>query len=149
MPVTSTAVNACGVNIQLEDEMGLMADVSGSSNEANLDFSNTLGDYKVFGDRATYRLECGEDGSLELTVLFTRTQREAMDILNRWRKLRGRRRCVINVPENEPGAGRYEAYYRWEKINIPLKADEAKPIMVKATLKPDGYIDFQPAPGVA
>ncbi len=147
MPTSTTTVNACGVSILLADEMGQMVDISGSSNEANIDFDNALGEYKAFGDSAMFRLECGTDGSIDFTAFYSRGLREAYDLLKRWRKLRGPRMIQINVPGNTAGADRYQAQVLYEKISLPLKSDEAKPIMVKASLKPNGYIDWYPIPG--
>jgi hypothetical protein len=146
MPATTTAVNACGVSIFLDDEGGTLRDISGSSNEISLKFENKLGDFKVFGDGSTYRIECGLDSSLEITVLYTRTANEGMDILKKWRELRGLRTVQINTPTNTPGADRYMGEYLWETIDLPFKADESKPIMVKAVLKPSGYVDLSTVP---
>lgn len=147
MPATSTAVNGCGWNIMMEDEMDVLADISGSANEFSLDFSNELGEYKVFGDKAMYRLECGTDANLELTILYTQGYREGYDMLKRWKQLRGNRLIQINGPSNAPGNDRYQGRFLYEKMNLGVKADEAKPIMVKVTLKPVGDVVWMPIPG--
>jgi hypothetical protein len=146
MPATTTATNACGVSIFLDDAGGTLRDISGSSNEVNLKFSNSLGEYKVFGDSSTYRIECAQDASLEMTILYTRTNNEGMDILKNWRETRGARTVQINMPTNTPGADRYTGEFFYEDIDIPLKADEAKPVMCKVTLKPNGYVDLSVVP---
>ena len=146
MPTTSTAINACGVTILIENEFGEMIDCSGSANEANLDFDNDLGEYKVFGDRAKYRLECGLDTSLDFTAIYTTALREAADLLKTWRVQRGQRRIRICVPRNVSGADAYEGRYFYEKINLPLKSDEAKPIMSKVSAKPNGEVNYFKVP---
>ncbi len=147
MPATSTAVNGCGWNIMMADEQGVLRDISGSSNEFSLDFSNELGEYKVFGVRAMNRLECGVDASLELTALYSRALFEAANLIKYWKELRGRRLFQISGPSNAPGNDRYTGYFLYEKINISVKADDAKPIPVKMTLKPDGDVVYMPIPG--
>lgn len=146
MPTTSTAINACGASILIENEFGELIDISGSANEVNLDFDNDLGEFKVFGDRAKYRLECGLDTSLDFTALYTTGQREAMDLIKSWRQNRGARRIQVNVPRNVSGADRYEGRFFYEKINIPLKADEAKPVMSKVSAKPNGEVTYTKVP---
>lgn len=146
MPSTSTAINACGVAILIENEFGELIDCSGSANEANMDFDNTLGDFKVFGDRASYRLECGLDAALDFTALYTTAMREAMDLIKNWRVTRGQRRIRICVPRNISGADAYEGRFFFEKINLPLKSDEAKPIMSKVSVKPNGEVNYFKVP---
>jgi hypothetical protein len=137
MPSTDSAINACGAIIRVADEFGDLIDISGSSNEVSLDFDAELGDYKVFGDAAKYRLECGIDASLDLTVVYTTGTREGMSILKRWRKNRGLRVVHVLV-----GADLYKGSFLLEKMSLPLKSDDAKPIMVKASLKPNGNVDI-------
>ena len=146
MPTTSTAINACGVTILMDDGFGNLVDISGSANEANLDFDNDLGEFKVFGDRAKYRLECGLDSSLDFTAIYTTGLREAADLVKSWRVQRGQRRIRICVPRNVSGADAYEGYFFYEKVNIPLKSDEAKPIMSKVNAKPNGEVNYFKVP---
>lgn len=147
MPATTTAVNGCGWNILMADEQGVMRDISGSANEFSLEFSNELGEFKVFGVRALNRLECGTDANLELTALYSRAMYEATDLIKYWKDLRGARLFEINGPSNAPGNDRYQGYFLYEKINISVKADDAKPIPVKMTLKPTGDVPFMKIPG--
>lgn len=140
MPSTNTARNACGVKIELDDEAGTLRDISGSANEVNLSFETELGDYKVFGDRATYRIECAEDASVDLTVLYTTATHEGYDVLRRWREARGLRTLKLTLPTT--GGETYQGEFLLEKFDLPLKSDDAKPIMVKATLKPSGAVDW-------
>jgi hypothetical protein len=140
MPATSTAVNACGVRILIDDEHGQLADVSGSANEFNLEFSKELGEFKVFGSGSYNRIECGEDAQLDITVLFTKATREGFDILKRWQVLKGKRTIRVEVPQ---AGDAWQGEYFLEKFPIGGKADDAKPIMVKATFKPDGEVGYQ------
>lgn len=141
MPATSTAVNACGVRIWIDDEKGQLANVSGSANEFNLEFSKELGEFKVFGEGSYNRLECGKDAQLDITVLFTTATREGFDILKRWLVLGGKRTIRIEVPAS---GDVWQGEYLLEKLPIGGKADDAKPIMVKASFKPDGAVDWLP-----
>ncbi len=50
MPVTSTAINAKSCKIYMEDELGVLQDISGSSNEEQIDLDLKQGDFNVIGD---------------------------------------------------------------------------------------------------
>lgn len=140
MPATTTARNACGVKIEMDDDTGVLREISGSANEVNLNFEHQLGEYKVFGDRAMYRLECGVDATLEMTVLYTTGASEGYDIMRRWRELGGLRTVRLTLPTS--GGETYQGEFLVESIELPMKSDEAKPIMVKASLKPSGIVNW-------
>lgn len=135
MPATTTAVNGCGAIIELDDKLGSLVDISGSANEFNINFDNTLGDYKVFGDANTYRMECGKDASIDLTIVYTSATNEGHDLLKDWYSARGLRSVSIQV-----GSDVYSAEVFWEKISFGAKSDDAEPIMVKVNLKPNGAV---------
>jgi hypothetical protein len=137
MPATSTAVNACGVRILIDDEHGQLANVSGSANKATLKFTRELGEFKVFSETFYQRLECGEDADLSLEIIFTSATRESMDILKRWWDTKGARTINIEVPKSTDGWG---GEYLMTDLEIPLDAADAKPIMVKVNLKPNGRV---------
>lgn len=140
MPATTTAVNAAGCKISLADETSTMRDISGSLNKAEIKFKNDLGEFGVFGDSATYRTERLVDAEVELTIVFSTTANEGFDILKRWQALRGRRQLIVDVPVSSTGADRYTGNFRYSDLNIPLNAEESKPIMVTANLKADGPV---------
>jgi hypothetical protein len=139
MPTTSTARNSIACKIELDDETGTLRDISGSANEISHDFERQLGDFNVFGDYATYRLQGVEDETVEITILYTTATNEGFDILRRWRESRGLR----TLKWTPLGTGEYwQGEFLLESFNVPVKVDEAKPIMVKATLKPHGAVDW-------
>lgn len=140
MPTTTTAVTAAGCKISIADETATMRDVSGSLNKADIKFSNDLGEFGVFGDSAKYRTERLVDAEVDLTIIFSTTANEALDILKRWRSLRGSRQVIIDMPVSSAGADRYTGNFKYADISIPLGAEEAKPIMVTANLKADGPV---------
>lgn len=137
MPTTTTTVNGCGAVITLEDgaETPTAVDISGSSNEFSIDFDNTLGTYKAFGDAATYRMECGTDASIDITIMYSTGASEGMRLLKAWKAARGARGVVITL-----GSDTYTADVFWEKISFSAKSDDANPVAVKVTLKPHGAV---------
>lgn len=143
MPTTSTAINACNAAILMAGPTGTMYDISGSSNEFTLDMNKDLGEFKVFGDAWRYRLECGKDATLSLTAVYTRAVNEALDLLRDWFfSGSGARFIQLNLPSNEVAADRYEGYFMLESLSIPGTSDEAAPIMVAASLRPNGAVTY-------
>lgn len=139
MPQTSTAINACDAVIRLEDENGVLVDISGSSNEVTIDFDNEVGDYKSFGSRWKGRIVCGSDASFKLKIIYSTAANEAMDIWKSWffGEHDDRRRIQVNFPDENTGSDRYEAMVVLESANgLGAPADQASPIMLDLTLLP-------------
>lgn len=142
MPATVTAKNACGAKIMLADTLGTLQDISGSSNEVNIKYEQELGEYKVFGSKYLQRLSCGEDVSLDMTIVFTTATNEGKDLLKSWKANGGSRRVKVNLPDGGAGSDEFDGFFIWDTIEIPAKADEAKPIMIKASLKSSGEVTW-------
>jgi len=51
MALTTTAINACDVAIWLDDDSAAPQDISGSSNEIDLNFDNKIGEVFAFGSQ--------------------------------------------------------------------------------------------------
>ena len=136
---SSTAQNACNVQVQLADENGILQDISGSSNEASLEFDNKLGATKVFGTEYPIRLQCGKDAAISLKSVWSTALNEARDILDEIQFGTGGKRMMrITVPNSNVGSIMYYGYVQLEKYVIPVKADQAEPIIVSADFKPTG-----------
>lgn len=139
MAQSTTSQNACNVQIQLADENSLLQDISGSSNEASMEFDNTLGKIKVFGTEFPIRLQCGKDASISLKSLWSTALNEARDILDEIEFGSGGRRLMrITIPNGSVGSIMYHGYVQLEKYSIPIKADDANPILISADFKPTG-----------
>lgn len=145
MPATTTAVNACGVKIELDNAAGVLTDISGSSNEATIDFKIDLGEFKVFGDAWRRRLACGKDASISLRVIYTTAADEGLDLVRDWffsSDYKTARTCRISIPDGTNGSDSYTCEVLLESFNIPTKSDEAAPIMVAVELKPTGEVTY-------
>jgi len=144
MPATANAVNACGVVIKIDDETGTLVDCSGSANEFSLSLEKNIESYKIFGDENHYRLECGKDAEIELTVLFTTADDESSDIIERWYHQTGGERTVeIYLPNNTSGGSKYSCEGLLESYEVSGKADDAKPMMLQAKILPSGGLDWE------
>lgn len=143
MPTTTSAINARDVVVYLDNDVGSLVNISGSANEISIKMGNAIGDFNVFTDKYTYRTEGVQDISVDMTVVFTKVSAEAVDMLRLWKSQGGNRTIQINVPV---GSGtltdRYQGEVFWESLDIPLKADEAKPIMVKCSMKVSGDLPW-------
>ena len=136
---TTSAINACNAVIKLQNVQGSMIDISGSANDASMDLTNDLGKLHTFGTRFPVRLECKSDASISLKAVYSTPDNEALGILKDWYFVtRGKKVITIDVPDSDAGSDRYTFDVFLEKLNIPLKADDANPILVSADLKPTG-----------
>jgi len=143
MPASSTAVNGCDVVVKLEDESGQMIDISGSSNEISLDFSNDIGEFKPFGSRGRRRLMCGTDAKIALKAFYTQASLETTDLMKKWQfRKRTRRAIQVFIPDDSVGSDMYEGYVLLSTFSVPSKSDDANPIMLSADLLPDGEITW-------
>lgn len=144
MAGTTTAVNACDAVIQLADENDVLMDISGSTNECNLGFTKNIGGTKVFGSQTPIRRQCGVDFSLDLTALFTTALNEARDVLFEWAFAggTGSRRFKLMVPNSNIGGFTFTGKVVLQKMDLPLKADDAAPILIKSSMMADGDLDY-------
>lgn len=141
MTMTSSAVNGCDAVVKLDNGLGLLADISGSSNEVSMDFSNDIGEAKSFGSRWRVRLECGSDAAIKFNAIYSQDDAEALTILRDWFfTTRGSKTIQVDIPDSTVGGDRYTMEVFLEKMSIPIKADEAGPIMVSCDMKPTGAV---------
>ena len=143
MTQTSTAINGCDASIWLDKSTGVLTDISGSSNTYNMDFDNELGALRNFGSRWPIRLECGKDATFTLAITYTTATDEAVSILKEWYFTNpGRRSVRFYLPDKSIGADLYSGEVRLEKLSVPVEAGKADPILVTATLRPDGEFSW-------
>jgi len=139
MPITTSQVNACDVVVQLDNGAGVLADISGSSNEVSMDFTNQLGQLSVFGADFYVRQECKRDASISLSLVYTQDDAEAMNILLDWYfATRGQKSLRVEIPNGDPGGDRFDFEVFLESFPVPVQSDDANPILVAAVLKPTG-----------
>lgn len=145
MAQTTTAINACGARIELDNSGGTPVDISGSSNTANLTVSKETATGVTFEGDWNFRLQCKKDGSLEISTMWTTAAAEGRAILEEWFDSGGAR--TISVYPNGTGIGErvYTGEFVLTELSIPMTGGDAAPIVVSATLEPDGAIDFATA----
>ena len=71
MAETTTAVNACDVEIWVDNSSGTPTDLSGSSNAVSMTVNVETGQYRVFSNRWKKSLECGKDLTMTVNAVYT------------------------------------------------------------------------------
>lgn len=144
MPATSTAKNACNAVIKVDNGAGVLADISGSMNEVNVNLDNKLGEVKVFGSDFPRRLACGRDAALDTRFVYSGSDAESAYILLDWwqNHHEDARTMEFYLPDENPGADKISGEFMLENLRLPGKADDANPILGTASFKPDGDVTW-------
>ncbi|MDZ4771206.1 MAG: hypothetical protein SGJ24_18955 [Chloroflexota bacterium] len=144
MPATTSAINACDAAIAIDNAAGVLVDISGAANRAALEFTQTVESYRVFGERWIRRLACGKDATLRLDLVYTTTANEALDLLRDWFFASGSAapRTVRIAVAGTIGSDAYEGEFVLARLNLPLDASNAAPILVTADLLPHGVVSY-------
>lgn len=146
MPGSTRAINACDAVIQITDAANVFTDISGTSNEVSMDLSNSIGEWKPFGQKFKRRLDCGKDAKISFKGFYSVGQnqgKEAVDIFKEWYFRKGGTRTLrVMIPDDSVGSDLYEADVLIDTFSIPAKSDDANPIMFSADLLPDGTLTW-------
>ena len=142
MARTTTAVNGCDVSVWLDDATNTLRDISGSSNNVELNFDHDVEAYVTFQSKWPGRLECGKDATWTLHVIYSETANEGFDILKNWffASSPGKRTCRVYTPDKNVGSDRYSGEFRIDSLNWSSDRATAGPTMVTAVLLPDGEV---------
>lgn len=144
MAQTTTAINACGAVIKIDNSSPTLTDISGSSNNASLSFSVETATGVTFEGDWNFRLQCKKDASLEIAVMWTTTTDEGRELLETWFAASSPGARTVEVYPNGTATGErvYSGEFLIEELSIPMAANEAGPIVATATLSPDGAVTF-------
>lgn len=140
MTQTTTAVNACDVKIQIDDQTGNLVNVSGSTNEVTLNISTDTGEMTTFEGSWKINKSCKHTATIEGIALYSTAAAEAKALLTYWKfTTPGASRTVqIDVPDGDISSDRYRGEFILTDLSIPLQSGEAKPIPISFTLLNDG-----------
>jgi len=142
MVQTTSVINACDISLWLDDDANTLQDISGSSNQIDMNFDLDLGTFQSFQSRWPKRLECGKDAQFTLQVAYSTTADEAFDILKQWyfATPAGERTINIFMPDKNVGSDKFSGEVRIKNLSWTATGGEADPILVTATLLPSGEI---------
>jgi len=145
MAETSTARNACDVAVWLDNAAGTPVDISGSSNQVDIALDFKLGEYTTFGGCCTYRLECGQDGTITLNAVYTTALAEARAELSAWATMgcnKNARTLSVYLPDKNVASEHWYGEFRLESYNITADHNDAGPMPVTAVFKPHGCVEY-------
>jgi hypothetical protein len=142
MAQTQTAVNACDVNIHLDNAAGNLTEISGSSNQCSLDITRNVAEVFTFDGDWSIKKSCKSSISVSIQALYSTIQNEAVDVLEDWifDQPTASKTLRIDVPDSSVGSTRYEGEFIIESYGVPLAASEAGVIVCSATLSNDGAV---------
>ena len=142
MAATSTAFNSCDVAVWIDNAGGAPTDISGSSNNLDVNFDNNLGDFVVFQSQWPQRLECGKDAQFTLRVVMSSTADEGWDLLKDWyfTTVPGDRTFTFYGPSKNVGSDKFECEAKLENLTWTYDRGEPSAVLVTAILKPNGAV---------
>lgn len=140
MAQTTTSINACNAKIKVDNASGVLTDISGSSNNASISMAVDTAETSTFDGQWKIKKACKTSASISLTVLYSTTEDEGLDILRDWffDGPTASRTVTINVPDDSVGSDQYSGEFVLESFDIPLTADDAGVILCSASLSNDG-----------
>lgn len=142
MPQTTTAISACDAAIALDSDAGVLTDISGSTNQVELEFTNNEGTAHTFLGDFPIRKLCGKDCNGTITVIYTTTADEAWDLIKGWYHVYDGAARTLRIEPQGVGSGydRYEGEFVLLNYSHPLSSSDAGPITVTANIACDGEI---------
>jgi len=142
MAETTTAVNACDVEIWLDNASGTPTDISGSSNAVTMTMENDVGDYRVFSNRWRKRMECGKSLTMTINGVYTETATEMQGLFAAWALANpsGARTVTVYIPDKNVGSSKWSGEWRLQDYNFAADVTEPGAIPLTATLLSDGTI---------
>lgn len=142
MAQSTTSVSGCNVVVSLDNAAGTLTDISGSSNQVEMSFTNVAGTYRNAASSNPTRYLIEQDLTISLTILYSTATDEALDILRKWvaagitgsdaRSLR------VDIPDSTAGSDRYEVEVLATQFDIPASAADAGPILASVALESTG-----------
>jgi len=146
MAQTTTAVNACAARVYVDIGDGTLTEISGSTTEVTPNFESSEGSVQTLEGRWPIRKVCKSDGSFSLSVVYSTTGDEGLDLLRDWwfdnANYNVARSIRIDQPDSAAGSDRYQCEAYLTSFTFTLAASEPGPVVVSAELLPEGEITF-------
>lgn len=141
MTTTSTAFTACDSVLKLDNDVGTLTDISGSSSNVDVNFDNKIGEFRVFGDEYVQRMQCGKDSSITIKGIATTAANEIRDLIEDWYfSGTGKRTFQLNMPSEAVGSTRYQVECLLKSFSFSADSSAAEPIMYSIELAPVGQV---------
>lgn len=142
MAQTTNAINACNVVLTVDDSTGTPVDISGSSNQASMDFSLQVAETFTFDGDWAIKKSCKKSVALTIQTLYSLSDAEGSNIMEDWfHNSSGTSRTVtIDVPDGTGGSFSYSGEFILESYGLPVSADDAGVILMSFSLSNDGAV---------
>lgn len=141
MPATTSAFTACDTVVKLDNENGVLQDISGSSNTLEAVFERKTGEVRVFGTEWMLRIQCGKDASFKLKAVGTSAVSEVRRLVTDWFfDGQGTRTLQFDEPDSNGGGYRYEAEVFLKSHKFTLDAGSENPVMYDLEFVPNGEV---------
>ena len=141
MAQTTDAVNACDVVLMVDNSSGVLTDISGSSNEASMDFSRQVAETFTFDGDWAIKKSCKKSVSMSVRTLYSLNDGEASNIMEDWfHNSNAARTIQLDVPNGSGGSFRYSGEWILESYGLPVSAEDAGVILMSFSLTNDGEI---------
>ncbi len=141
MDQTSTAITACDVVAKLDNDAGVLVDISGASNRISIRRTTRVsGGTYTFGSAFPVRKACGKDAEITFRAVYTEDEAEARHLLEEWYEnhYSQARTLQVDVPDGDAGSQRYSFEVLLESLNFDAEAGSAEPVLMEAVLRPTG-----------
>jgi hypothetical protein len=142
MAATTTAFTACDWVVELDDDLGALTDISGSTSTVDVNFDNKIGEFRVFGTEWMTRVQCGKDASFKIKGIATTGASEIRELIEEWFfDGTGARTLTLSSPSDAAGGVSYTAEVLLKSFKFSGDAASADPVMYDIELTPTGAVN--------
>lgn len=135
MTVSTTASNACNAVIFLDNAVGALTDIQGSSVKLSPEFKNVTGQWEPFGAGWKYVLECGREWKVTIDVVNSTTATEAWPLVRDWWfGARGARSIRWQNPDGAAGSDQFDGECKLDTLTTDMESGKAEPTMWSVSL---------------
>lgn len=137
MTQTTTAIDAQNVAVWLDNINGTPVDISGSSNQVQIAWTQKFGETYTFKSKYPIRRAAGPDVTITMQVLYSTGANEAMRTLIAWAygvSPDAARTLAVYAPTKDVGSDKFSGEFLLSEHTIPLTAGDGTPVLVSMTL---------------
>lgn len=143
MTQTTSAINSCDAQINLDNSAGTLTNISGSSSKVSPSFETMEGVARTLDGSWPIRLLCKRDATFSLSIVYSTTADEGMDLLLDWwfgAAYNAGRSMRLDLPDATAGSDRFQGEVKLINFSWDVDAEEAGPILVEAEVKIHGEL---------
>lgn len=142
MEQTTTHIAACNAIIEVDNSSGAATDISGSANNAGIDFTREIGTGTTFTGDFKLKTGCKRDAKMSIGILWTTATGEARDVMEEWYDTGGSRTISVYPNGKVIGSRFYTGEWILSDYKMPIAADSADVIKMDISAESDGAVGF-------